>query len=316
MNSSAVSWPDALQAFLDHLTVERGLSPHTITQYKRMIEALAACSMSESDARPGDLTWKALERYVSGIIVAGHPPAAAHALYAFRTFFRFLRAESLIPVDPADAVEAPKLVKRLSRALSREEVERLLAAPDVDTPIGLRDAAMLEVLYGSGLRVSELVGLRVEDLHLSEGYLIVFGKGSRERIAPMGLPERQRVTDYIAGPRETILAGRSSPFVFIAQTVGRRLRADRRPMTRVEVYYRIRRYAVKAEIAGRCYPHILRHSFASHLLEAGADLRTLQAMLGHADISTTQIYTHVTPAGLRQTWERFHPRSGDPCAAI
>jgi integrase/recombinase XerD len=226
--------------------------------------------------------------------------SAARHLSAVRGFYRFLVGEGKLAESPALLVESPRLGRKLPQVLSRDEVERLIAAPDISTPLGLRDRTMLEVLYATGLRVSELVGLRGSQVDLVVGYLRTRGKGSKERIVPMGEVASSWIDRYLKIARRTILKRRQSPYLFLTARGG--------PMTTARFFQIVRTVAAKADIRKVIGPHTLRHSFATHLLEGGADLRSVQMMLGHADISTTQIYTHVSRERLRELVKRHHPR--------
>jgi integrase/recombinase XerD len=217
-----------------------------------------------------------------------------------RGFYRFLVQEKLLALDPAKLLDIPKTTLKLPDVLSVEEVRCLLNAPDARTPQGIRDAAMLEVLYAAGLRVSELTSLKLQDIHLDAGFVRVLGKGSKERIVPIGQYAREKVLFFLEHARNRLLKNRTSPYLFVARAG--------RPMTRQGLWKLLRAYASKAGLLKKVTPHSLRHSFASHLLEGGADLRAVQMMLGHADISTTQIYTHVTKDRLRELHRKFHPR--------
>jgi len=215
-------------------------------------------------------------------------------------FFRFLRIEGKIGHNPSRLVASPKLPKRLPKTFSLEEVENLLASPDPSTNLGLRDQAMLELLYATGLRVSELIGLKISNLNLEAGFVRTIGKGAKERMVPVGEKALDVTRHYLSQARQNLLKGRSSSHLF--------LNARGKPISRQGFWKIIRKYGIIAGIKNEITPHSLRHSFATHLLERGADLRAVQIMLGHADISTTQIYTHVTGERLKQVHEKYHPR--------
>jgi integrase/recombinase XerD len=219
---------------------------------------------------------------------------------AIRGFYRFLSQEKILPLDPSKLVDLPKTTLKLPDVLSIPEVQRLLNAPDGPKPSRVRDAAMLELLYAAGLRVSELVHLRIQDVQLEAGFVRVIGKGSKERIVPIGQYAREKIKFYFEHARGRLVKDRSSAYLFVARAG--------RPLTRQGFWKLLRQYARTAGLFKKVTPHSLRHSFASHLLEGGADLRAVQIMLGHADISTTQIYTHVTRERLRELHRRFHPR--------
>jgi integrase/recombinase XerD len=219
---------------------------------------------------------------------------------AIRGFYRFLTIDRRIEHDPADDLHAPRSWPSLPKFLSPEEVDALIAQPDVSTARGVRDRAMIELLYATGLRVSELVSLRPGDLHLDEQFINCIGKGSKERIVPIGDEASRWVRAYQSGARRDLLRGRSSPRLFVNARGG--------PLSRVGFWKLLKQYGRQADVRSSLSPHVVRHSFATHLLERGADLRAIQMMLGHADLSTTQIYTHVLEARLRSIYERFHPR--------
>lgn len=292
---------DAIDAFMQHVKVERGLSPNTVSAYGGDLARLAAFCRARGRAAVEDVTDRDLVDFA--LSLSGHLKAGSQArrLVAVRGMFRFLRAERLIQANPAGELELPRLRRPLPVTLTAEEVDRLLGAPDRRTPRGLRDAAMLETLYATGLRVSELVALRIADLNLDHGYLRTVGKGKKERLVPMGETARARVREYLESARAA-LAPRAAggPVLFLTH--------HGKPMTRQGFWKALRVHAVAAGITKELSPHKLRHSFATHLVERGADLRAVQAMLGHADIGTTEIYTHVSQARLRQVHARFHPR--------
>jgi integrase/recombinase XerD len=224
----------------------------------------------------------------------------ARHLVTLRGFYKFLVQEKVLKNDPARTVDLPKSTHKLPDVLSIQEVNRLLSTPELKRPTGVRDAAMLELLYASGLRVSELINLKLLDVNLDAGFVRALGKGSKERVIPMGLPAKEKIDNYIKTARSHILKNRVSPYLFVARAG--------RPMTRQGFWKLLKRYAQQTGLVKRITPHSIRHSFATHLLEGGADLRAVQLMLGHADISTTQIYTHVAREHLKKMHERFHPR--------
>lgn len=226
--------------------------------------------------------------------------SVARSVHALRGFYRYAVREGLIEGDPMENLQAPRAFKALPRCLTPSQVEALLAAPDVGAALGLRDRAILELMYATGLRASELIGLKPADLDMQVGLLTCFGKGRKERLVPMGRVARQWVERYLERARPGLVRG-ATPELFVSQR-GRRL-------TRMGLWGLVRRHAVSAGVERVLTPHVLRHSFATHLLEHGADLRALQAMLGHADISTTQIYTHVSRERLRKVYDQFHPRA-------
>ncbi|HYG61188.1 MAG TPA: site-specific tyrosine recombinase XerD [Thermoanaerobaculia bacterium] len=293
------AWKRVLQRYLESLAVERGLSQNSIDAYRRDLtrlgEALARKAGDLLTAGPQDLSAHLRDLTRQGL----SPRSNARALSAIRGFYEHLVEIKERADDPAVNLLPPKLWRSLPKVLSEAEVESLLAAPDVTTPLGLRDRAMLELLYATGLRVSELVGLQIPQLRLDVGFLVAFGKGSKERIVPVGEQAEQWVLRYLREVRPELAAGRH-------QTVFVNYVGD--AMSRVGFWKILRGYAVELGIR-ELSPHVLRHSFATHLLEHGADLRAVQTMLGHADISTTQIYTHIHQQRLKSLYDRFHPRS-------
>lgn len=288
-----------LDQFINHMRVERGLSKNTIQSYSRdlvrFIRYLDARNLSLLTTGQNDIL-----DYMSSLQDSMSLRSAARNLSALKMFFRFLVYDGKIENSPARLLNTPKLPRKLPGVISLEEVDRLLAQPDPSTHLGQRDKAMLELLYATGLRVSELVGLKLSNINLEAGYVRTVGKGAKERMVPMGGKALQALKDYLGGGRVGLLKNRMSPILF--------LNARGQPMTRQGFWKIIRQYGLKAGIKGPITPHLLRHSFASHLLECGADLRAVQVMLGHADISTTQIYTHVTRERLKQIHEKYHPR--------
>ena len=293
----------AVRSYLDHLRVERRLSPHTLESYGRDLAALDA--FAAVSRRPIDgLDRRELEEFVRARMTRGHSPrSVARAVAAIRGFYRFLVLERRIERSPADDLQPPRAWPALPKFLSLEDVDALLAQPDVSTLLGLRDRAMIELLYATGMRVSELVGLRAVDLHLDEHYLTCIGKGSKERLIPIGEEAAAWVRRYQSKARPAIAGrakGRATPRLFV--------NARGASLSRVGFWKILKRYGNRAGLPRTLSPHVVRHSFATHLLERGADLRAIQMMLGHADLSTTQIYTHVLEARLRAVYERFHPR--------
>ncbi|MGE0454061.1 MAG: site-specific tyrosine recombinase XerD [Vicinamibacteria bacterium] len=283
------------QDYLDHLRVERGLAENTLLAYAADLAKL------ESFARGRDLLalgQRDLADFIAWLRDSGlGARSAARAVHAIRGLYKFAVRESRLEIDPMENLRAPRAFTALPRYLTPAQVEALLEAPDVTTPLGLRDRAMIEVLYATGLRVSELTGLKRSDVDLELGIVTAFGKGRKERLVPIGSQARAWVTRYLEARGE----GSRSDFLFLSRRGGR--------LSRMGVWGIVRRCALKAGVQDVLTPHVLRHSFATHLLERGADLRSLQAMLGHADISTTQIYTHVTRERLRKIYDQFHPRA-------
>ena len=297
-----------IQSYLDHLRVERRLAAHTLESYARDLRALAAFAAGRS-ARGGRidaLDRHALEAFVREQMAAGlSPRSVARAVAAFRGFYRFLVVERQLEHSPADDLRAPRAWPALPKVLSIAQVDTLLTAPDVSTPLGLRDRAMIEVLYATGMRVSELVAIRASDLHLDAAYLTCVGKGNKERLVPIGDEATRWVRRYQTDGRPALV--RSRPATVRA---GSRLFVNSRggPLSRVGFWKILKGHGRRAGLPASTSPHVLRHSFATHLLDRGADLRAIQLMLGHADLSTTQIYTHVLEARLRSVYDRFHPR--------
>ena len=287
--------------YLDHLRVERRLARHTLESYARDLSALAA--YADAIGRPIEsLDRASLEEFVRRQMTRGLAPrSVARAVAAVRGFYRFLVLDRRIERSPADDLQSPRAWPALPKFLSLDEVDRLIAQPDVTTPRGLRDRAMIELLYATGLRVSELVGIRAIDLHSDEHYLTCVGKGSKERIVPLGAQASDWIASYQSSARRKLLKGRTTARLFVNMRGG--------PLSRVGFWKILKQYGRAAGLPRTLSPHVLRHSFATHLLERGADLRAIQLMLGHADLSTTQIYTHVLEARLRTVYDRFHPRA-------
>jgi integrase/recombinase XerD len=287
------------ERFFNYLRVEKGLSPNTLIAYKNDIEKLNDFANTiEKDLI--SLEREDLVKFTQHLHKRGlEPKSIARVLVTIRNLFKFLLLDGFLKRDPSSNLETPKSWQSLPKILSKEEVERLLASPDLSTNTGLRDKAMLEILYATGLRVSELVALKVTDVNLDLGFLITMGKGSKERTIPIGKSAISWTIKYLVA-RPKLLAGAASPFLFISDKGS--------PITRQAFWKLIVSYGEKSKI-GHINPHLLRHSFATHLLENGADLRSVQMMLGHSDISTTQIYTHVTNERLRQIYKKFHPRA-------
>ena len=290
-----------LDLFLNYLVVEKGLSRNTLDAYGRDLGRYLEFLAKASIVGPDQVTPALVLRFLAQLKDQGLAPRSrARTLVALRTFHRFLLQEGYARANPAARVEAPKSLQPLPHTLSPLEVERLLQAPSGDKPLALRDRAMLEILYATGLRVSELVGLKQENLQLDIGYLVTFGKGRKERIVPMGEVSMAALRTYLQLGRPLLCRETNSVLLF--------LNRGGKGLTRQGFWKIIKRRALQAGIAKNIMPHTLRHSFATHLLENGADLRSVQTMLGHADISTTQIYTHVTRERLKQLHGQFHPR--------
>jgi len=290
-----------LDEFCDALWLEDGLSRNTLESYRRDLRLFAVWLASER----GKTLLKAERVDLLGYLAHkfqqhAKPRSAARLLSSLKRFYQYLLREGSITTDPTLQVEAPKLPRSLPKSLTEEDIERLLAAPDVDTPLGLRDKAMLEALYASGLRVSELVSVGVAQVSQDMGVVRIVGKGSKERLVPLGEEALEWIRRYVAQARPEILDGKRTDALFVT--------ARGESMTRQAFWHLIRRYAAKAGLSKLISPHTLRHAFATHLLNHGADLRVVQLLLGHADISTTQIYTHVARERLKQLHAKHHPR--------
>jgi integrase/recombinase XerD len=302
MSAGADTEPDpellvAIESFLVELRVERGLSPLTIAAYRRDLAQFAAQAGDRWRDDP-----RALIGFITGLQRAGRKGSTrARKSAAVRSFYAFALREGLATRDVPSLVDAPKPGSYLPDVLAPDEVERILDAPPEIDPIGIRDRAILELLYACGLRVSELVGLDDDRVDLANAQVRVIGKGNKERRVPMGDEARERLHRYRTGPRSEWTAGKPTPAVFVGMR-GRRL-------SREAVWSLVRRWADAAGVRHRVTPHTFRHSFATHLLEGGADLRVVQALLGHASISTTQLYTHLTGERVREVYARAHPRA-------
>ena len=290
-----------IDAYLDYLRDVRRMSPNTLSSYARDLRSLgefaAAKKLAITALARGDL-----EAFARQLMSAGLAPrSVARTIACVRGFYKFLLVEKKLAADPAEDLRAPRAWPALPKYLDLEEVDRLLAQPDVSTPRGIRDKALIELLYATGLRVTELLSLKAGDISLDAGYLTCIGKGDKERLVPLGDSAADWVRRYIGGARAALLKGRKSNWLFVNAKAGGQL-------SRVGFWKVLKEYGIKAGIAREISPHELRHSFATHLLERGADLRAIQMMLGHADLSTTQIYTHVLEARLRTVYDKFHPR--------
>lgn len=291
----------ALEGFMYYLKVERNRSDHTVQSYARDLQRFAAWLAGRGIDEPSGVGHGDVSAYLLHLDAEGLGlRSIARARTSIRQLFRFLVREGRLDADPSALVDAPRFPAPLPVVLSQAQVEGLLGAPD-GTPLGLRDRAMIELLYASGLRVSELVGLPLRSLDAEIGIVLVRGKGDKERLVPTGPRALRLIGDYLRDGRPALQRGRC-PSLFLSR-LGT-------AMTRQNFWQRLRRYAQQAGIPGKVSPHVLRHSFATHLLEHGADLRSLQAMLGHSDISTTQIYTHVTQERLAALHAQHHPRGG------
>jgi integrase/recombinase XerD len=292
-----------IDAYLTHLTVERRLAVNSVDSYARdlvLLRKFAAGRRVSAEA----LSRQQLEELVRDLMSQGRSPrSVARAIACYRGFYRFLAIDGRVKASPADDLRPPRAWQSLPRHLSVEEVDRLLAQPDVKTPRGLRDRALIELLYATGLRVSELITLRPGDVNLESSYLTCTGKGEKQRIVPMGDEAADWVRRYLRDARPALLGKRSSPRLFV------NARRGGPGLTRVGFWKILKAYGRTARVSPGLSPHMLRHSFATHLLERGADLRAIQMMLGHADLSTTQIYTHVLQERMRAVYDRSHPRA-------
>jgi integrase/recombinase XerD len=292
----------AVDAFLDYAATERGLARKTIEAYARDLAAFTRFALEKGTRVPGRLAEPLVRAHVVALADRGlSPRSQARALAAVRGFLRFLALRGTLTADPARNLRIRRPPSRLPDALGAKDVDALLADPSQPERRGLRNVALLELLYACGLRVSEAVALRGSQLNLEAGFVTVMGKGGKERVVPLGRAARAALEAYFARERPELLRGRASPFVFIGP--------GGRQLTRQAVWKLVKRRARGAGLAGRVSPHTLRHTFATHLLGGGADLRVVQTLLGHADIATTQIYTHVTPGRLREVHRRHHPRA-------
>ena len=291
---------ELVDRFLDAIWMERGLSQNTLGAYRAdlmtLARALAESAKTIDQASKADLLGFIADRVEGG----AKPRSTARQLSSFRRFYRYLVREGLRDADPTADIEMPRIGRSLPKSLSEDEVDSLLNAPNTDEPLGHRDRAMLELLYATGLRVSELINLRQSQVNFNQGVLRIVGKGDRERLIPLGDESQRWLTDFIDGPRMEILLERQTDYLFPTR------RGDR--MTRQAFWHIIKRYADKAGIRQKLSPHSLRHAFATHLLNRGADLRVVQLLLGHSDLSTTQIYTHVARERLKDLHSEHHPR--------
>jgi integrase/recombinase XerD len=292
---------ELITSFLDYLSVERGLSRNTIAAYKDDLGQFAAFIQKRKTASAGAVTRNEISDFMFSLKERGiSANSISRRLSCLRMFFRFLSRERIIKSDPTSLIDSPKLWKKIPDTLSSNEIEALLDQPSLRKPQGIRDRAILEILYATGMRVSEAATLRSDNVNLDVGFIRCIGKGNKERIIPLGRKAAEAIKRYLAAARAAFLAGRECEFLFVSR-LGRRL-------SRQSLWKIIKQYAKQAKIKKPIKPHILRHSFATHLLEHGADLRSVQEMLGHANIATTQIYTHVNKDRLKSVHKQFHPR--------
>lgn len=290
----------SVERFLDNLWAERGLSDNSLQAYRHDLQHL-----SDQLVRRGKLLVTATREDLLAVLAAEirqgkSPRSVSRYLSAYRQFYRWLVREGTISSDPVALIESPKTGRGLPKALTEAQVESLLAAPDPQTRLGMRDKAMLELMYATGLRVSELVGLELSNLNLNQGVIRVIGKGQKERLVPLGEEAHESLQAYLTSGRPELLNGVQTNSVFVT--------SRKSGMTRQAFWYMVRRYAARCDISQKLSPHMLRHSFATHLLNHGADLRVVQLLLGHSDLSTTQIYTHIAREGLKRMHETHHPR--------
>lgn len=305
MNSKASELPQIIEQFLDVIWMERGLSENTLSAYrtdlKKFVMWLKQSSAESLSNLINNANREDIQEYFS---LLEHqkisPRSRARLLSSLRLFYAYLLREKIIETDPVALIDAPKLGRSLPKTLSEKDVEALLLAPDTATLLGLRDRVLLEVLYATGLRVSELVGLELTQINLLQGTLRVTGKGNKERLVPLGEEAILWLEKYLNTARVDLLKGQVTDALFVTKRGG--------AMTRQAFWYLIKRYALQAKIAAKISPHTLRHAFATHLLNHGADLRVVQMLLGHSDLSTTQIYTHVASERLKSLHSQHHPR--------
>ncbi len=310
-----LEWPPAPEAcattidrFCDALWLEDGLSPNTLAAYRRDLTLMARWLTFSQRPPLIEATLRDVQAYIAARFVQSKATSSNRRLVVLRRFYRWALREHLRTDDPTLQLDTARQPPRRPKTLSEAQVEALLAAPEVDTPLGLRDRAMLELLYASGLRVSELVALPVVRVSLDQGVVQIAGKGGKERLVPFGSAAQDWLQNYLRTARHELLQGRDSPFLFVTARSGQSAR-ETTGMTRQMFWMRIKAYARKAGIDVPLSPHTLRHAFATHLLNHGADLRVVQLLLGHADISTTQIYTHIARERLKTLHARHHPRA-------
>ncbi|MFK5954560.1 MAG: site-specific tyrosine recombinase XerD [Desulfobacterium sp.] len=292
---------DTIDTYMKHLDLERGLADNTLESYAADLSQFAVFLAKNLIIKVQHIDTTVLLAWIVDLKKAGlSAPSRARHLISVRGFFKFLIRENSITVNPTDQMNLPKTGRQLPHILGFDQVKTLLELPDLTKPRELRNAAMLEILYGAGLRVSELINMKVQDINFNACFVKVFGKGSRERVVPIGSHARERSLDWLERGRPHLLKNLTSRYLFVARAG--------KPMTRQGFWKIIKKYARLAEIPTNVYPHTFRHAFATHLLEGGADLRSVQTMLGHSDISTTQIYTHVSSTYLTEMHQKFHPR--------
>ncbi|MDY6839044.1 MAG: site-specific tyrosine recombinase XerD [Thermodesulfobacteriota bacterium] len=287
--------------FINYLVVEKGLSPNTVSSYSADLNLYLDFLKGNDLQNVSDSDTPFILKHLIALRDGGlGPRSRARHLVTLRGFYRFLVKEKILESNPAQLVDLPRIGRRLPDVLRVEDVIRLLDSPDASKPLGLRDAAMLELLYAAGLRISELVTVAMQDVDLEACFVRVLGKGSKERVVPIGQEARKKLDAFLQSGRPALLKGRLSPYIFVTRSGN--------PMTRQGFWKLFKQYAKRAGISHDITPHTIRHSFATHLLERGADLRTVQVMLGHVDIATTQIYTHVAQERLKAVHSQYHPR--------
>ena len=289
-----------IDQFIDHLWLEDGLSKNTLNSYRFDLSIFVSWLAETKKVELLDVSELEIQEFLAFKFPTSKSRSISRLLATLRRFFRFLLRENKIKEDPTLKIQTPKIPKSLPKSLSEDEVEGLLEAPDIKTDVGMRDRSMLELLYACGLRVSELVGIQLTEVILSDGVIRVTGKGSKTRLVPMGEEAVDWIKKYLAESRQNILNKQTSKFLFVTNRGGE--------MTRQAFWYLIKKYALTANIDKPMSPHILRHAFATHLINHGADLRVVQMLLGHSDISTTQIYTHVARERLKKLHQEHHPR--------
>ena len=289
-----------IDQFIDHLWLEDGLSKNTLNSYRFDLSIFVSWLAETKKIELLDVSELEIQEFLAFKFPTSKSRSISRLLATIRRFFRFLLRENKIKEDPTLKIQTPKIPKSLPKSLSEDEVEGLLEAPDIKTDVGMRDRSMLELLYACGLRVSELVGIQLTEVILSDGVIRVTGKGSKTRLVPMGEEAVDWIKKYLVESRQNILNKQTSKFLFVTNRGGE--------MTRQAFWYLIKKYALMANIDKPMSPHILRHAFATHLINHGADLRVVQMLLGHSDISTTQIYTHVARERLKKLHQEHHPR--------
>lgn len=291
-----------LDSFLAYITVEKGLSKNTLESYGRDVRKFLTFLEQNKINSVHEIKYENILDFLSSFKKQGFSDTTTvRTIVSIKQFFKYLLIEKIITENPSAQIHTPKMKKSIPGVISLEDVEKVLSAPDENTLEGLRDLAMLEVLYATGIRVSELISLKLNDVNFEMGFVIVYGKGSKERIVPMGEQAQEKLKTYMEHSRPSLLKERECKELFVTRRG--------KGMSRQGFWKLIKTYALKSDVTKPISPHTLRHSFATHLLERGADLRTIQIMLGHSDISTTQIYTHVENERLKEIHKKYHPRS-------